>query len=125
MWDQRYRKTGLLVVAFIAGAVAVACSDDTTGPAGNNNEPPEENVVQLTASETFTPSLDTVAVNTTIEWRNTGGIEHTLTSNDDEWQHQSVPADETWTFTHTFDEAGTYDYRCQIHSGMTGRIVVE
>lgn len=29
------------------------------------------------------------------------------------------------TFTHTFADAGTYDYRCSLHSNMTGRVVVK
>ena len=30
----------------------------------------------------------------------------------------------TGTFAHTFDTAGTYNYQCPLHSGMTGQIVV-
>jgi plastocyanin len=28
------------------------------------------------------------------------------------------------TFTHTFDRPGTYPYRCTLHDGMDGRVVV-
>ena len=28
------------------------------------------------------------------------------------------------TFAHTFDRPGTYPYRCTVHDGMTGRVVV-
>lgn len=116
-------KMKFLLVTLMMGAIAVACSDDSTGPGGN--DPPEENVVELLASNQFSPSLDTIAVNTTIEWRNTGGTAHTVTSLNDEWTSESVPADDSWTFSHMFDEVGAYDYVCDLHANMTGRIVVE
>jgi plastocyanin len=28
------------------------------------------------------------------------------------------------TFRHAFDRPGTYDYRCTLHGGMEGRVVV-
>jgi plastocyanin len=28
------------------------------------------------------------------------------------------------TFTHTFDRPGTHPYRCTLHDGMDGRVVV-
>lgn len=28
------------------------------------------------------------------------------------------------SFTHTFDEAGEYEYECTLHGGMTGLITV-
>ena len=28
------------------------------------------------------------------------------------------------TFRHTFEAPGTYDYRCTLHGGMTGRVIV-
>ncbi len=28
------------------------------------------------------------------------------------------------SFTHTFDQPGTYGYRCTLHGGMDGRVVV-
>ena len=31
---------------------------------------------------------------------------------------------ESGTFAHRFKSSGTYDYRCTVHSGMTGRVVV-
>ena len=28
------------------------------------------------------------------------------------------------TFSHTFNQAGEYDYQCSIHAGMNGQVVV-
>ena len=28
------------------------------------------------------------------------------------------------TISHTFDQLGTFDYRCTIHPGMTGTVIV-
>jgi plastocyanin len=28
------------------------------------------------------------------------------------------------TYKHTFDTPGTFDYRCHVHEGMAGRVIV-
>lgn len=123
MSDMFRGKLKFLLVALTTGAIAVACSDDSTGP-GGNNEPPDENVVELQGL-TFNPSEITVPVGTTIEWQTDGAFQHTITSNNDEWPEEQVPADPSHTFSHEFDEAGTYDYVCELHENMTGTIIVD
>ena len=57
-----------------------------------------------------------------------------LNCEEDATSHTSHANDETWsspllspgtTFSHTFDQAGTFDYHCDPHPFMTGRVVVE
>ena len=66
----------------------------------------------------------TIAAGTTVTWTNNDGVTHTSTS---------VPGGSTWssgnilpgaTFSFPFTTPGTYSYRCNLHTSMTGTIVV-
>src|SRR5215211_5182284 len=66
-----------------------------------------------------TPELE-IPAGTTITWVNDGQAIHTVTG---PFGDSGViqPGD---SFSFTFDEAGSFDYVCQLHPQMTGRIVV-
>jgi plastocyanin len=69
--------------------------------------------------------VDTVAVNTTVTWTWQGGANHTVTFQDG----PASALQASGTYTRTFGTAGTYAYRCTVHSsnfttGMVGTIVV-
>lgn len=72
----------------------------------------------------FSPSSLTIQVGDTVEWRNAaGGMPHDVTANDGSFA--SVTAS-SFTFSHTFTSAGTWNYRCTVHpASMTGVITVE
>tara|TARA_B100000809_G_scaffold266153_1_gene327574 strand:+ start:2775 stop:3902 length:1128 start_codon:yes stop_codon:yes gene_type:complete len=80
-------------------------------------------------SNSFTPNSITINVGDTIEWTNTGGSHNvngttgTYPSNPESFGN-SVGAG--WTYSHVFNVAGNYDFRCDPHfgQGMTGTIVV-
>jgi plastocyanin len=89
----------------------------------------------------FDPDTVTVAAGTTITWTNEDAVMHTVTSGAK--GEQGIPGvakgkpdrpdglfeaeldDAGATFSHTFEESGTYEYFCRIHGGMTGVVVVE
>lgn len=95
----------------------------------------------------FQPPRLSVASGTTVEWENDADAPHTVTayearipeaasyfaSGDFDSEHAArndIPAgllDPGDTYTHRFDEAGTYAYYCIPHEsgGMTGEIVVK
>ena len=70
----------------------------------------------------FSPSTLTISIGETVTWTLTNGT-HTVVSDDGAWQ--SGPLSIGGTFTHQFDAAGTFGYKCGIHSGMTGTIIVQ
>ena len=82
--------------------------------------------MQVTASDQlkFEPASQTAHVGDIVEWTNPGTVSHTVTF--DSAQSLSDPSLQagggTWEVK--FTQAGTYAYRCTIHSGMTGQIVV-
>ena len=69
----------------------------------------------------FHPGTLTVSVGTTVTWTDKDWIvTHDVIGNG--WASGTLSRG--GTFSHTFTEAGTYDYRCSHHSWMKGRIVV-
>ena len=69
----------------------------------------------------FTPPAIQVTAGTTVTWSfDDRFVPHDVTG--DGWT--SGDPKSSGTFTHTFDRPGTYDYRCTLHDGMDGRVVV-
>ncbi|MGI0026282.1 MAG: cupredoxin domain-containing protein [Nitrosopumilaceae archaeon] len=79
----------------------------------------------------FQPDDVNVDVGGTVTWTNTDSNTHTVSS--------GKPSDDVAgtifdtgisafkagkTFSHTFTEAGTFDYFCQLHPWMTGEVIV-
>lgn len=71
----------------------------------------------------FDPGTLTIAVGDTVTWTNNDSAAHTATADDGSFDSGNIEQGES--FSHTFDEAGTYTYVCTFHPNMTGEIVVE
>ena len=66
----------------------------------------------------FSPSTLTISIGETVTW--TLNASHTVVSDD-----FTPVAGSLSTYSHQFDTAGEFGYRCGIHSSMTGTIIVE
>jgi plastocyanin len=75
------------------------------------------------SSNAFSPSSKTVAVNTTVTWRNTDSMTHTVTANNGAFNSGTI--NPGGTYSYTFTTAGTYEYHCTFHQGMTGTVIVQ
>lgn len=83
-------------------------------------------------SNFFTPKDITINVGETILWENLGGVHNvngstaTFPSNPESFS-SGAPSGSNWTFTHTFNTAGSYNYQCDPHAGlgMTGTVTVQ
>jgi plastocyanin len=76
----------------------------------------------------FIPAEITVAPGDTVHWLNNSAFPHTVTAGErnnptDLFDAGTLEPGESFSFT--FDEAGTYNYFCAIHSGMDGVVTVE
>ena len=71
----------------------------------------------------FVPQTLTVSVGTTVTWTNNDSSSHTIAGNDNLFQSGTLAKGAT--FSHTFGQKGTFNYRCSIHPSMTGKIIVE
>ena len=91
-------------------------------------EPPPVNAAVATDKVTikdfsFSPATITVKKGTTVTWTNQDSTSHTVTSTTGTTLNSNTlkPGD---TYQVTFNEVGTFDYHCKIHSSMTGSVLV-
>lgn len=75
-------------------------------------------------SFSFNPSTLTVKIGTTVTWTNEDSTKHTVTS-DSGNELNSPQLSQGQTYSHTFNQAGTYNYHCSIHYSMSGKVIVE
>lgn len=106
-------------------------SSDVTGSDNNNYPAYVEGanlgeVVDATGRSEFEITIDdnifkqtvvTVSRGTTVTWVNNGNIRHNVVSDDSSPKKglDGPLLDSGETYSHTFDEAGTYNYFCQPH----------
>jgi plastocyanin len=107
----------LLLVAVVTLGLAAACSEGEDLSAAT----PVTGVTEVVVKNMkFTPSVIEVPAGTTVTWRfEDGDTPHDVKG--DGFKSEMM---RSGTFTHTFDEPGTHDYRCTLHSQMTGRVIV-
>jgi len=82
------------------------------------------NIVEGASSDAwgFDPSTVQVGVGDTVDWRNTGTMEHSVTADDGSFDSGLVAV--SGTYTHTFATVGTFSYHCTPHPWMKGTVVV-
>ena len=80
--------------------------------------------ISITDNMQFDPEELTISVGDTVTWTNNDGMSHTATSTDgpESFDSGNIGSGNTWSFT--FTEAGTYEYKCDYHSSMTATIIV-
>ncbi len=71
----------------------------------------------------FSPSTATVSAGTTVVWTNMDGAPHTASSLDGIWDSGTLGKDGSYSYS--YEELGTYNYQCNIHPSMKGKVVVE
>ena len=82
-----------------------------------------------TAEGCFIPNIATVVIGGTVTWENGDTAAHTSTAGSATegpsgvWDSSLIMAGSS--FSHTFDEAGTFDYFCMVHPWMAGTVIVE
>ena len=82
-----------------------------------------------TADGCFIPSTVTIPMGGTVTWENNDTAAHTSTAGS-ATEGPSGVFDSSLimagsSFSHTFDEAGTFDYFCMVHPWMVGSVIVE
>jgi plastocyanin len=107
-----------LLLPALAVLVLAACAGGGDNPA---DATPVKTSEVVAKDMRFDPAAIEVPAGTTVTWSfQDGGTPHDVTG--DGWK--SGKAQSKGTYRHTFDRPGTYDYRCTLHSGMKGRVVV-
>jgi plastocyanin len=124
---ERHRDKGMRGTVIVAATPAqeppppgapVAPPPTTPPPSGST-------VTVTTPNETFSPSNVTIPTGGTVTWQ-FSQTRHNVTFQGASPSGGSIPDQEAGTSaSRTFPVAGTYDYVCTRHSGMTGRVVVQ
>ena len=122
--SHRRRLFAALLLTTSLGLAACSDSDDANDPGGavgdGNTGAPAAATVDLKPT-TFEPADVTVKVGETVRWKWGGGVQHDVEGDDFKSKLQSKGQ-----FDHTFDEAGTFDYKCNVHpTTLTGTVTVE
>jgi len=117
-----------LPLLVIMAILFIATSQNVFAEIGVNipNEAAEPSCAEL--GSCFLPAEVTVGIGETVTWTNDSSVIHTVTSGNSEdgfdgsFDSSIIMGGDT--FSHTFTEAGQYNYFCSIHPWMTGTIMV-
>ena len=121
-----------LLAGAVAATVAGACFSErsATGPVAGTcrlgvGEGVPGSVVVPIADFAFLPAELHVHAGQTVTWVNCeeSPTSHTSHADGEEWS--SLLLGPGASFSHRFDQPGTFDYHCDPHPFMTGRVVVE
>lgn len=93
------------------------------GGGGGTNPCPSTSRTVTVADNTFTPACTTVPSGSTITWTWAGGTDHNVTFSNTQLGASATQT--TGTYSKSFPTPGTVGYRCTIHPGMDGSIVVQ
>ncbi len=110
----------MMVVVLIALLVLVGCTKTEGNSDSTNSNSGDLNTVRI-VNFAFEPATLTVKTGTTVVWINEDSAPHKIKS--DVFNSQNMKRADS--FSQTFPEAGVYEYICDIHPSMTGKIVVE
>jgi plastocyanin len=106
-----------LLAAAALAAVLAACSQGGDGAA---EAAPVKTGEVVAKDLRFDPPAVEVPAGTTVTWRfEDGDVPHDVKGDGFASENQTGG-----TFQHRFDKEGTYPYRCTLHPGMKGRVVV-
>lgn len=124
----RPRHTPLLArcaTALLLLVVAAACTDDDSAPDPDDlTTTVDADAVVSVTDFSFEPDEVTAGVGDLVEWTNEGEVKHTVTADDDLFDSGELEPEESFAFT--FDDPGTYEYRCSLHPDeMRGTVTVE
>ena len=110
----------LLLAVLILGFSGCSKDDDDDNGGGGGNQGPNEVWMQ---SNSFSPQNLTVNAGTTVVWTNKDGTAHTVTSDTGVFGSGNLGNNATFSFM--FATAGSFQYHCTLHPGMTGTITVQ
>ena len=122
-----------VVVLLIGGGIYYFLQNSNT----NEENSPEDNFQEDNNQEdsgtthnieisgfAFLPASLTISRGDIVIWTNEDSTPHTITSDSgDELDSETFRKGET--YSHTFNEIGSFDYHCAIHPNMKGEIIVE
>ena len=121
---RRRRTPRVLVQLAVVGVAACGGGNDTGTPTAPTPTPSgARNAVAATPALTYTPATITIAVGDSVTWA-FGTVAHTVTF-DTQGAPAEIPSTTNTSVARVFPQAGTFDYHCALHRGMTGEVHVQ
>jgi len=129
---------GKLLAVLLFVVLTSACNSSAPSPmqapppGGGNQAPAQSASITANPDNTFSPDVVTIAVGGSVSFSNAGG-QHNVSTGDftcavgcDDMGGNGAPSTASWSFTRTFNTAGTIGFVCDEHSsvGMRGQINV-
>lgn len=112
------RRRRLVMTAVLALSVLGACGDgdddDSEGGSSGSGVTVE--------NSSFAPQSFSAKAGDTVTWTFKDAFDHTVTADDKSFDSGGKKSGDT--FDHTFPTAGTFTYKCTIHTSMTGTVTV-
>ena len=116
-----------IVVLATVGVMAGCSSSTSTPPATGGSSAPAAGspgaagTAVSIANFAFSPASLTVKVGDSVTWKNDDSTAHTVAFA----AFDSGSIAPGASYSHKFDSAGTFDYKCSIHPSMTGTVIVQ
>jgi plastocyanin len=110
------------------GVTREAAVNVTVGSGGSTPPPPgaPSTATVTTPGTSFNPGTVTIAAGGTVTWQFTGGDRHNVTFSGTAPTGGNIPdTNAGGSAQRTFATAGTYNYSCTRHNGMSGTVVVQ
>ena len=105
------------------GVVSNPDTETSVEDSGNNIEVTETKNIEIKGFA-FSSATLTISKGDTVKWTNMDSVRHTVTS-DSEGELDSMLLSQGQSYSHAFNEAGTYSYHCTPHPNMKGKIIVQ
>lgn len=110
---------GLGLVGITAGCGADGADEGGDGDRSDADAPVTGVSEVAVRDDYFEPAAIEVPAGTTVTWRWEGKHDHNVVADDFESETQTEGS-----FAQTFAEPGRHEYRCTLHGGMRGEVVV-
>lgn len=125
----RARRLAAAALAVLAIGAFSACSDDEDEEEEGDASAVESGADDAGAAEAitiddfaFSPAELGVEAGAEVEVTNDDDAAHTWTADDGTFDSGNLESGDS--FRHTFDEAGTFAFHCELHPSMKGTVVV-
>lgn len=112
-------KAAILILTVIVAICLSGCASTSPAPSTQPSVQPSASVTIKNFA--FSPGEVTILKGGTVTWTNDDGTTHTVTFADS----SSPDLGNGATYSKTFNETGTFSYKCSIHSSMTGKVIVQ
>ncbi len=111
--------------AIVSATTTTATSNVGTSTATSSPSPSASAGSQTVVIQglSFQPASLTIQKGASVTWRNDDSVSHQIVSNTNAFSSSVLNAG--GSYTHVFDQAGSYPYHCGIHPFMTGTITVQ